>query len=708
MQPTAQTQPAAPASPAAPACAASKKPRDSAYPSPSDTADAQLAPADGYAPGFAPTDAPRRLRRAETVLRNRSGRLILILDGLMGSLHQQAMIRTAESLGIQYVFAVAPRVERANKRVSHKVVKGSRNWVTVRHFDTVLECVAAAKELGAEVWALGAGPQCVYLPPGPSIDSAIAKFNTSKSKSVPRDGQDAGAAVDTVSDSSVSASAAAGSAGGASAGEELPGRWLVPLPLDPLFFGSHNHRPPTLTPSQSHSSSTSAGESANSDGGECGVGACTEIGGVGSISSIVPHSVALATALASYNSKCDGSTAAPAPAKAPVTTTVDAPASVSADSECPRARLVAAVAEWVRARAAAAAAPQPFVSAVSAPAAVSSSNSASASASASANTQSQPESQSSASFFALDWAAATAGLDSSIALEGASMSNSVNTVPVGPAPATGNSANNCVPANASSDSSSSSLLAVAAPCENVFDFAPVAAALTAAINSTNTNSNSNSNSESNGIGDSNAALDPTHDATDTFSAAASAATVDSAVSIAALAASDPSFSSLMGFPPLVALVVADLPTPPLPYLAAASRLVYVPAHGAVAAAATRALAGNAAAHAITVTDNATAAPGSVASVAGRVQQPWLGLYSPLGASARLAATLERVLMLCPEARGSLSRAQRDMVRAGWLRQLGKKPAQMAEFAKWLDREIAPLEELRIEEKIAAICTYVFK
>lgn len=43
--------------------------------------------------------APRRLRIAETVLSKRNGRIVLVVDQLTESFNQQAMIRTAESLG---------------------------------------------------------------------------------------------------------------------------------------------------------------------------------------------------------------------------------------------------------------------------------------------------------------------------------------------------------------------------------------------------------------------------------------------------------------------------------------------------------------------------------------------------------------------------------------------------------------------------------
>ncbi len=79
-------------------------------------------------------ECPRRLRRAEAVLRKRTGRIVLVLDQLAESFNQQAMIRTAESLGIQYIYAVRRAGVNVGGMVSIKILKGSKNWVTIRLF----------------------------------------------------------------------------------------------------------------------------------------------------------------------------------------------------------------------------------------------------------------------------------------------------------------------------------------------------------------------------------------------------------------------------------------------------------------------------------------------------------------------------------------------------------------------------------------------
>jgi hypothetical protein len=118
--------------------------------------------------------APRRLRRAETVLRNRTGRIVLVLPHVTQSFHQQAMIRTAESLGIQYIYTLRPQ-ERT--MMSKAIMKGSKNWVSLVQFDSIEALTAACKEEG-EMWvlspnhhpvAIGSDSTAVPLPLAPAM-----------------------------------------------------------------------------------------------------------------------------------------------------------------------------------------------------------------------------------------------------------------------------------------------------------------------------------------------------------------------------------------------------------------------------------------------------------------------------------------------------------------------------------------------------------
>ena len=101
------------------------------------------------------SEAPRRLRRAETVLQSRTGRFILILDNCRESFSQQAMIRTAESLGVQYIYSIQSQSpEKSRHRMCKSVMKGAKSWVTVRVFSSAQQCIEHLHQEGAELWSL--------------------------------------------------------------------------------------------------------------------------------------------------------------------------------------------------------------------------------------------------------------------------------------------------------------------------------------------------------------------------------------------------------------------------------------------------------------------------------------------------------------------------------------------------------------------------
>jgi hypothetical protein len=55
-----------------------------------------------------PGEAPRRLRKAETILQRRTGELLLVLEASYDLRNQAAVLRTADCLGIQNVWIVEP------------------------------------------------------------------------------------------------------------------------------------------------------------------------------------------------------------------------------------------------------------------------------------------------------------------------------------------------------------------------------------------------------------------------------------------------------------------------------------------------------------------------------------------------------------------------------------------------------------------------
>ncbi|TYZ52885.1 hypothetical protein PybrP1_011630 [[Pythium] brassicae (nom. inval.)] len=98
-----------------------------------------------------PTNAPERLRRAETC---------------MDSHNHQAVLRTAEALGIQHVWLVNAnerQVKRHKSGGTKKITKNCSVWLSIREFASIHDCVAALRDDGRTIWATDLSPQALPL-----------------------------------------------------------------------------------------------------------------------------------------------------------------------------------------------------------------------------------------------------------------------------------------------------------------------------------------------------------------------------------------------------------------------------------------------------------------------------------------------------------------------------------------------------------------
>lgn len=137
---------------------------------------------------------PRRLLRAECILAQRTSRFILVMETLTDANNYQALLRTAESFGVQNVWIVetgkklkheekiqldqepigdttitntaapsssitaTPTPSAAlSSALSHHEIAGaismsSGRWLTLRHFASTTECIAALRAEGREIW----------------------------------------------------------------------------------------------------------------------------------------------------------------------------------------------------------------------------------------------------------------------------------------------------------------------------------------------------------------------------------------------------------------------------------------------------------------------------------------------------------------------------------------------------------------------------
>jgi tRNA G18 (ribose-2'-O)-methylase SpoU len=158
-----------------------------------------------------PGEAPRRLRKAETVIQRRTSELLVVLEASYDMRNQAAVLRTCDCLGIQNVWLVNPtmvkgegddssdgpaarrRVHTTKKSrikaeqraevesrmektlqehdnaqggatgehktiaeqqndVSRKIARQSTEWLSMQRFDDTSSCIAALREAGYTVW----------------------------------------------------------------------------------------------------------------------------------------------------------------------------------------------------------------------------------------------------------------------------------------------------------------------------------------------------------------------------------------------------------------------------------------------------------------------------------------------------------------------------------------------------------------------------
>ncbi|MES1910748.1 MAG: hypothetical protein MHM6MM_003283 [Cercozoa sp. M6MM] len=110
-----------------------------------------------------PETPPERLRRAEAVLKARSGRVAMVLDKCYDTRNHEAILRTCDCMGVQYLYIVDP-VERKNATL-RKVTRGSDRWLTIRHFKTSAQCVEALRADGRAIYTLDLTPNAIELSP---------------------------------------------------------------------------------------------------------------------------------------------------------------------------------------------------------------------------------------------------------------------------------------------------------------------------------------------------------------------------------------------------------------------------------------------------------------------------------------------------------------------------------------------------------------
>eukprot|EP01063_Lacrimia_lanifica_P040572 TRINITY_DN9253_c0_g1_i1.p1 TRINITY_DN9253_c0_g1~~TRINITY_DN9253_c0_g1_i1.p1 ORF type:complete len:348 (+),score=139.39 TRINITY_DN9253_c0_g1_i1:68-1111(+) len=125
-------------------------------------------------------EEPFRLKRAERVLRGRLGNITLVLERCSNEANQQAVLRTAEAMGVQHVYLVRPTLPKrpANKQKERAkagkgnefnwgpgycLTSGCERWLSLKWFQTTEECIACLKAEQQTIWATDLDLQAVRM-----------------------------------------------------------------------------------------------------------------------------------------------------------------------------------------------------------------------------------------------------------------------------------------------------------------------------------------------------------------------------------------------------------------------------------------------------------------------------------------------------------------------------------------------------------------
>lgn len=145
---------------------------------------------------------PRRLLRAECILSKRTSRFLLVIETIQDANNYQALLRTADSFGVQNVWIVESGIPRKHEQKqthvdavseasaaaaaaaasspspeagasssalaavsSHDttgtVSMAAGRWLTLRRFTSTADCIAALRADGREIWVTALSQGCV-------------------------------------------------------------------------------------------------------------------------------------------------------------------------------------------------------------------------------------------------------------------------------------------------------------------------------------------------------------------------------------------------------------------------------------------------------------------------------------------------------------------------------------------------------------------
>jgi tRNA (guanosine-2'-O-)-methyltransferase len=117
---------------------------------------------DPPAPGAGAGGAPRRLERAEAVLRARRRGLTVVLEDAHDPHNVSAVLRTCEAFGIQDVHLVAE--QQAESLLNPKVSIGAHRWLTLHRHHGSAAAIAALRQAGYRLYVSHLDEAATQLP----------------------------------------------------------------------------------------------------------------------------------------------------------------------------------------------------------------------------------------------------------------------------------------------------------------------------------------------------------------------------------------------------------------------------------------------------------------------------------------------------------------------------------------------------------------
>ncbi|KAL7515644.1 hypothetical protein ACHAXN_013299 [Cyclotella atomus] len=151
----------------------------------------------------------RMIRKAEGAIRNRTSRLVIVVERCTNDHNYSAILRTAEGLGVQHIYIISPQFinstlvddenageasnggknicldqvkentklrtsagqtvkratesEKLDRAMHHLFARKATEWLTVREFDDTKSCIDALREEGRQIWATDLAQVAVCL-----------------------------------------------------------------------------------------------------------------------------------------------------------------------------------------------------------------------------------------------------------------------------------------------------------------------------------------------------------------------------------------------------------------------------------------------------------------------------------------------------------------------------------------------------------------